>query len=347
MALTSPENNRSAMREPGLARPTGLNSVRPFRVLSRGNAAAAKNEKKVSVQFMHGLGDCSNFAHQIPLWTSRGYEVEVQCNPRLDFLFEAAGAKIVPTATHKHAWKHPPNHYLGTYKQNKSADNLNAPCMPHVGHTKDLWDEYLTVKLTAETKQESKIAGFLSGLQRPIILTHCKGVSLKASKDLHEREELYKGLLDFGSVVALGEDSYRRLGDKNIKRLVNYSILDLLELIKQADLLCGVDSGPLHLARWTDTPAIGMWRKHLPQKFILPRTLTINVCPFHDNYEDPINEAYNLYGYDPTGVYVEHEWSWEEDFEKWQGGHLVETVLKVAWELLGSPEIFRHRAENI
>ena len=59
---------------------------------------------KISVAFDHGLGDCSNFAHQIPLWIRRGYTVDVQCAYDKAPLFIAAGASIVPRAKCRHEW---------------------------------------------------------------------------------------------------------------------------------------------------------------------------------------------------------------------------------------------------
>src|SRR5689334_7072347 len=48
----------------------------------------------ISLRFVHGLGDCSNFAHMIPLYLSRGYTIEVEAAPDKWPIFLAAGAKM-------------------------------------------------------------------------------------------------------------------------------------------------------------------------------------------------------------------------------------------------------------
>jgi hypothetical protein len=68
-----------------------------------------------SIQFDHGLGDCSNFAHQIPLYIRRGYEIEVECAPDKEPVFRAAGARLVHNVPNGHPWPHAswpgrPNH---------------------------------------------------------------------------------------------------------------------------------------------------------------------------------------------------------------------------------------------
>jgi predicted O-methyltransferase YrrM len=46
----------------------------------------------------------------------------------------------------------------------------------------------------------------------------------------------------------------------------------------KADLLVGVDSGPLHLARFTDLPAVGVWMPgHYPTTYSVPRPQQLNV----------------------------------------------------------------------
>lgn len=52
----------------------------------------------------------------------------------------------------------------------------------------------------------------------------------------------------------------------------------LLALMLEADLLIGVDSGPLHLSRFTDIPTVGVWMPgHYPATYTLPRPEQLNV----------------------------------------------------------------------
>src|SRR5262249_38131737 len=51
-------------------------------------------------------------------------------------------------------------------------------------------------------------------------------------------------------------------------------------LLARADLVVGVDSGPLHAARFTRTPALGVWMPgHYPSTYALPRREQLNVVP--------------------------------------------------------------------
>jgi hypothetical protein len=77
--------------------------------------------------------------------------------------------------------------------------------------------------------------------------------------------------------------------DKRVPRLDSYRVrqLDdlgacpvdvLLALMLEADLMVGVDSGPLHLARFTKVPTIGVWMPgHYPSTYSLPRHEQLNV----------------------------------------------------------------------
>jgi hypothetical protein len=77
--------------------------------------------------------------------------------------------------------------------------------------------------------------------------------------------------------------------DNRVPRLASYRVRHLsdlgacptevfLALLAKADLMVGVDSGPLHAARFTDTKAVGLWMPgHYPATYTLPRRRQINV----------------------------------------------------------------------
>ncbi|MEO2031772.1 MAG: adenylyltransferase/cytidyltransferase family protein, partial [Planctomycetaceae bacterium] len=66
-----------------------------------------------------------------------------------------------------------------------------------------------------------------------------------------------------GTLVLLDWDNrVPRLESWRVRHLTdfgNVSTLQMFALMLEADLLMGVDSGPLHAARLTDIPTIGMW----------------------------------------------------------------------------------------
>ena len=77
--------------------------------------------------------------------------------------------------------------------------------------------------------------------------------------------------------------------DQRVPRLASYRVRHLsdfgecplemlLALMTEADLLIGVDSGPLHLSRFTNIPTIGVWQPgHYPATYTLPRPEQLNV----------------------------------------------------------------------
>lgn len=249
--------------------------------------------QRIAVHFEHGLGDCSNFAHLIPLWTRRGYEVAVSCTPDKRPLFEAAGALIIDRADGWHPWNNPDGRGRldagEMWAGNKVATNLDHPVMPPLGSTADLWPELLAVRLRLRVPQESRdrVADWLDPLPRPIVLLHTVGNTSQHSKSLPAdiAEQLYLRLIDEtdASIVLLDWDSrVPRFAHGRMRHLSDdfgqASVTDLAALCDQAELLVGVDSGPLHFARFTDVKALGIWCPgHYPSSYALPRAQTLNL----------------------------------------------------------------------
>jgi hypothetical protein len=59
---------------------------------------------------------------------------------------------------------------------------------------------------------------------------------------------------------------------------------ELFGLYERADLLLGVDSGPLHFARFSRVPALGLWTHHSPCGYAPPREDTAHLVPSKDNH---------------------------------------------------------------
>ncbi|MFO0929418.1 MAG: class I SAM-dependent methyltransferase [Gemmataceae bacterium] len=276
---------------------TGLDAGR-----DEGGAAAAvggagpppARPAAVRVAFHHGLGDCVYFAHLIPLYVRRGYRVEVACTPDKAVLFRAAGATVTATDAPPHAWGYPgegthPGHGL-FWQGSKPGNNLAAPPLPPIGDRADLWQEYCDVRVDVAPHLPADAVRtadrWLAGLPRPVILLHTRGNTGGGRKDLPAdvTAELYKALLDRtdGSLVLLDwDDRVPRLASYRVRHLADLGPCPtevLLPLVAGADLLVGVDSGPLHLARFTDTPAVGVWLPgHYPATYTLPRGRQLNV----------------------------------------------------------------------
>jgi len=58
----------------------------------------------ISIKFIHGLGDCANFAFSLPLYLRRGHKIEVECTADKACIFEAAGATITKKAKQVHQY---------------------------------------------------------------------------------------------------------------------------------------------------------------------------------------------------------------------------------------------------
>jgi FkbM family methyltransferase len=245
-------------------------------------------------QFFHGLGDCANAAHLFALYKKMGHELKVQCSPDKTPIFEAAGQQVVGSAPHSHPWDHAPapghptmtDHYSG----NKTAFNISRGGLPNIGSYADRWDDLCAVKLDLERfvtpEVREKVSAYLGALPRPVVLIHSKGNTGAADKNYPDdlTLDLYRQLLDRtdGSLLLCDWDNrVPRLAHGRVRHLADdwqtLDVLELYETIRQADLLLGVDSGVLHFSRFTDTPAVGIWTRHYPSHYALPKKEHVHV----------------------------------------------------------------------
>jgi Glycosyltransferase family 9 (heptosyltransferase) len=251
---------------------------------------------KISVKFRHGLGDCCNFAHMIPMFLRRGYEIGVECEGDKKPLFIAAGATLVDKAQHDHQWLHPSynsfNRLDDHWNGNKTAYNINHSPMPYIGNDYERWQELCDEKLSLESQSSPEIVDFIQKIiqdwPRPIILMHTKGNCAVEGKNIDDvtTARTYELLLNNteGTVVLLDWDNrvpWLRSG--RIKRLKidlpHLNLLQLYELMQHSDLLIGIDSGPLHFARFTKIPTLGVWTKHYTSHFVLPSPNAVHLVP--------------------------------------------------------------------
>lgn len=260
-----------------------------------GHPRPTPQSKTISVSFYHGLGDCAHFAHLIPPYTRRGYEVEVECTPDKRILFEAAGARVIERgAKHEHPWGYPSG---GTHtghgrfwQGSKAGHNLSEPPFPDIGDKSELWPEYCGVEIDIEQHLPplavEKARQWLDRLPRPVVLLHTKGNTAQNRKSLPDEitSPFYEHLLDRfeGSILLLDWDNrVPRLASYRVRHIEDLGACStdvLLALMTQADLMVGVDSGPLHTARFTDIPTVGLWMPgHYPATYAVPRPQQLNV----------------------------------------------------------------------
>lgn len=229
----------------------------------------------VDVSFTHGLGDAVNFAHLIPLYAARGHTIRVRPGfPDHTPIFRAAGAGITGWGT-THPWHEPKP---GT---NKNLLGMCSP-LPDIGPPESLWDELAAVRIdfTSQVTDADRdwAERTLAPLPRPVVLLHTQGFTRTAGqRDRHYPPDLAAALQRLllertrGSVVVLDRDGLTpRSGVAGVTHVADYNPGRLYELTRRADLLVGVDSGPLHFARLTDTSTVGIWRNHHPADYALP-----------------------------------------------------------------------------
>lgn len=274
----------------------------------------------IRFSFLHGLGDSSNFAHALPLWVRRGYTVEIHCPKDKAILFEPAGATWVESATVDNVYGHPADlhqrpQFDGVHQANKLGYNLVQPWLPQIGEHTDLWREMLNVKLTLpepETKKE--IDDWLDSMQGKVVCFHPMGNTGPEQKNLSldTQAETCRELLDQtdATIVLLDWDNRtQKISNRRVRHMADdfrkLNVLELAYLIGRSALFIGVDSGPLHLTRFTDTPVLGVWTGHHPARYALPRTQTAHLVP-----GIPLNKNANRYNrhtfnlIESTGAYV-------------------------------------------
>lgn len=262
----------------------------------------ATNREMLSIRFDHGLGDCANFVHVLELYKKRGYEIEVHSAPDKRPLFDACGVKYTELkAGVKNApYPEPPGPQLDTIERyglfNKSIYNVGIDPLPYIGNPEELWEELVKTRVDLSgrvpVEARSRVREFLALLPRPIVLLHTMGNSFKDLKNMPPDAalQLYKSLLDRmdGGLVLLDWDSrVPRLASGRVRHLTDdwerIDLPTLLALLFESDLLISVDSGPLHLARLTDIPTIGLLpsvHQH-PTRVVIPHDRLICMVP-HD-----------------------------------------------------------------
>ena len=162
--------------------------------------------------------------------------------------------------------------------------------LPDIGPASELWDELCatTIDIAPRLSQAARdqVERWFSRLPRPVVLLHTKGNTSQERKSLPDSiaAGFYTALLDRfdGSIVLLDWDN-------RVPRLANYRVRHLDELgrcstevmlamMDAADLMIGVDSGPLHVCRFTRTPSVGIWMPgHYPSTYALPRRNQLNI----------------------------------------------------------------------
>lgn len=251
--------------------------------------------KRIEVRFEHGFGDCANFAHMIPVYRSRGYQIAVSCTPDKRMIFEGVGAEILAPETgvwhpwHNPSWCTSPTP-ANSHQFNKTAINFGVSPLPNVGDPALLWRDLCQTRLNLDAmvneSNRAVVNRFIHSLPRPLILIHTSANTSNDAKTLPADDVLclYHRLLDRmpGTLILLDWDN-------RVPKMANYRVRHLSDdfqtlilgelyyLMQQSDLLIGVDSGPLHFSRFSKIPAIGLWTRHYPSQYAIPCEKTLHL----------------------------------------------------------------------
>lgn len=243
------------------------------------------SDKRICVDYYHGLGDAVHFAHSVPLWRRRGWDVSVTCPPDYEPLFAAVGAREPGGQVRYHDLPHPQgpgqptmrDHWAG----NKVAWNLtHSGCMPDIGHYSELWDELCGVRLDIAPHLPQlvldRVRRRLDTMRRPIVAIHCRGNNVQDYKNYDDHAKVAEMLLERGCSVACISDCGVP-DNEHVQRMPCRGLAELYAVVDGCNLLLGIDSGPSHFARVTNTPALIAWHYHHPSHYALPRPETLHV----------------------------------------------------------------------
>ena len=250
--------------------------------------------------FPHGLGDCANFILTVKAYRALGCDLGVVCEHNKQPFFTAAGIpNIVPgtplaVGAAEHPWWEPAgiSHVTSAdiLTQNKIWRNFKSSPLPKIDcRVADLWQ-----KLTEQSDcnmfaaHKEKVLEIISDLPRPILLVHAHGNTSPGQKDLPVNFAV-EFAADFlaetsGSVIFLDWDNRVSWAHSSRTRHITYHYSaalslpeSLMGLLACADILVGIDSGPLHLSGLIDLPAIGIWSDHHPLQYSIPRKNCLNI----------------------------------------------------------------------
>lgn len=262
----------------------------------------------INVRFHHGLGDTVQFAHIARLYTSRGYTLNVQVGEDRVFLLGDCGVNINPPGIPDDAYTelffpHSDVPYLDNpsrpWLYNKTANGIGEAPLPNIGDKEALWNEMLGMRFKmadAYCPEAVALIDSFVNLPGPLILLHTQGNTFTDMKNLPPAcaLETYKAILDRidGALILLDWDNrVPRLASGRVRHLQDdwgkIDVPTLWALIDAADLLISVDSGPLHIARFTDTPALGLCHDPYlyPSHMHMPRRKTAHLVQRHRMHE--------------------------------------------------------------
>lgn len=261
---------------------------------------------ELNLSFDHGLGDCANFAHILELYRRRGFQIRLHCAEDKSFVFAPLELTyIYGSSEGLHYVEYPESAEVTCenanrfWEYNKVAINLGHTPLPMPTTREAMWRELVDIRLEIgpyiSASCRAKVHKFLSSLPRPIVLLHSMGNTMQEMKNLSGENviDLCGHLLDRfdGSLILLDwDDRVPRIAHWRVRHMMDdwgrIDVETLAAVMEASDLLLSVDSGPLHFARMTSIPVVGLFPTLFtyPSRMSLPRELNVNVVPRDQTY---------------------------------------------------------------
>lgn len=260
------------------------------------------------IRFHNGLGDACMGVYLFDLWRKKYPNFKIDCSSDKEWLWKSCGYQIAQNGV-EFAFPEPAE-LMPADRSKPWRGNKTGSVMPGWESEEIEWEKIKSVKydlleFVSKEKKDSVDKIFYS-LPRPIYLFHTRGRSWSNQKSLppYIEKDIALNLIESGaSVVLLGQDSQP---DPVISpRLINvkYDIETLYYFIYKADLMIGIDSGPFHLARLTNTPRLGLFHGMYPWKYIIPSNLTTCLAT-RNNYSQFRRFEYNVIDSNLNGQFV-------------------------------------------
>jgi len=261
----------------------------------------------LNITFPHGLGDCANFAHILELYVRRGFNVNLHCADDKAFVFSPLPITRVDgdfpgliDLFYPEPRDPEPDTAIQFWLYNKTGLNMSGPPLPDLGPPQDIWEELCNIKLDlapfVPREARCKVQAYLDTLPGPVVLIHSMGNTFPEAKNIPRSVaiDLYKQLLDRfdGTLLLLDWDNrVPRLDSWRVRHLTDdwerIDVPTLVALMESAALLISIDSGPLHLARLTQIPTIGVFPtlNKYPGRVALPSENLVNIVPASITHE--------------------------------------------------------------
>ncbi len=259
-------------------------------------------ERKMEVQsfdFIHGLGDVSNFARLIPVYKKYGIDVHVHVTSDKGIIINAAGGIVLNSPTsQQHRWYIQHQNSLDRtissidgWQGNKIGTNITSFGLENKAERSQLWKDLKEVDIQLKElipQQDWDIVEYtMQDWPRPITLWHSIGNTNRSEKSLNPKQQA-EFLYEFidrtdGTLLILDWDSRAVwTSHHRIKHLIpefgSIGLSRLAALMYKSDLMIGVDSGPFYFSALTSIPSVGMYMNQLhPAEYMIPlnRALTL------------------------------------------------------------------------